>query len=169
MLVADSFDVRSACKYARHMATMIQIRNVPPKLHRRLKARAALEGMSLSDYLLCQVRLAEANHRGNEGTAGRAFVGSAASLARRRGQSREGAPVIVVDASVVQLTGDPYHSSPSTAFLSRCPSSRPMPRSEAAAYTGSMASRNRTLPRQKGKLPRRLGKAAATGGVLTSP
>jgi plasmid stability protein len=30
---------------------MIQIRNVPDRLHRRLKGRAALEGMSLSDYL----------------------------------------------------------------------------------------------------------------------
>ena len=35
---------------------MIQIRNVPDELHRRLKARAALEGMSLSDYLLREVR-----------------------------------------------------------------------------------------------------------------
>jgi antitoxin FitA len=31
---------------------MIQIRNVPDDLHRRLKARAAEAGMSLSDYLL---------------------------------------------------------------------------------------------------------------------
>jgi plasmid stability protein len=30
----------------------IQIRNVPPELHRKLKARAAEAGMSLSDYLL---------------------------------------------------------------------------------------------------------------------
>jgi len=30
---------------------MIQVRNVPDRLHRRLKARAALAGMSLSDYL----------------------------------------------------------------------------------------------------------------------
>ena len=34
------------------MPSMIQIRNVPDDLHRRLKSRAALEGMSLSDYLL---------------------------------------------------------------------------------------------------------------------
>ncbi len=38
------------------MATMIQIRNVPDGLHRRLKARAALMGLSLSDYLLQQIR-----------------------------------------------------------------------------------------------------------------
>ncbi|UCF97424.1 MAG: hypothetical protein JSV89_19960 [Spirochaetaceae bacterium] len=31
---------------------MIQIRNVPDEIHRKLKARAALAGMSLSDYLL---------------------------------------------------------------------------------------------------------------------
>ena len=35
---------------------MIQIRNVPDDLHRTLKARAATEGMSLSDYLLRELR-----------------------------------------------------------------------------------------------------------------
>jgi plasmid stability protein len=35
---------------------MIQIRNVPEALHRQLKSRAALEGMSLSDYLLSEIR-----------------------------------------------------------------------------------------------------------------
>jgi plasmid stability protein len=35
---------------------MVQIRNVPSDLHRELKARAALEGMSLSDYLLRELR-----------------------------------------------------------------------------------------------------------------
>ena len=34
------------------MTAMIQIRNVPDALHRKLKARAALIGKSLSDYLL---------------------------------------------------------------------------------------------------------------------
>jgi antitoxin FitA len=38
------------------MSTMIQVRNVPDALHRRLKARAALAGMSLSDYLLSEIR-----------------------------------------------------------------------------------------------------------------
>jgi len=37
---------------------MIQIRNVPDALHRRLKSRAALSGQSLSDYLLGEIRLA---------------------------------------------------------------------------------------------------------------
>jgi antitoxin FitA len=32
------------------MRTMIQIRNVPLDLHRRAKARAALEGITLSDF-----------------------------------------------------------------------------------------------------------------------
>jgi plasmid stability protein len=32
------------------MHTMIQIRNVPTDLHRRAKARASLEGMTLSDF-----------------------------------------------------------------------------------------------------------------------
>jgi plasmid stability protein len=34
------------------MPVMIQIRNVPEETHRRLKARAAMEGMSMSDYIL---------------------------------------------------------------------------------------------------------------------
>jgi antitoxin FitA len=38
------------------MSAMIQIRNVPDALHRRLKSRAALAGMSLSDYLLAEIR-----------------------------------------------------------------------------------------------------------------
>lgn len=33
------------------MSKMIQLRNVPDALHRKLKARAATEGLSLSDYL----------------------------------------------------------------------------------------------------------------------
>ena len=35
---------------------MIQLRNVPDALHRTLKARAAMAGMSLSDYLLAEIR-----------------------------------------------------------------------------------------------------------------
>jgi antitoxin FitA len=38
------------------MSKMIQLRNVPDALHRKLKARAAMEGMSLSDYLIAQIR-----------------------------------------------------------------------------------------------------------------
>jgi plasmid stability protein len=38
------------------MPRMIQLRHVPDDLHRTLKARAALEGLSLSDYLLREVR-----------------------------------------------------------------------------------------------------------------
>jgi len=34
---------------------MIQIRHVPDAIHRRLKAKAAMEGMSLSDYLRQEV------------------------------------------------------------------------------------------------------------------
>ena len=36
-------------------STMVQIRNVPTEFHRRLKARAAMEGMSMSDYILREV------------------------------------------------------------------------------------------------------------------
>jgi hypothetical protein len=38
------------------MSRMIQLRKVPDPLHRILKARAAMAGMSLSDYLLAEIR-----------------------------------------------------------------------------------------------------------------
>ncbi len=38
------------------MSKMIQLRNVPDALHRRLKACAASEGLSLSDYLTREAR-----------------------------------------------------------------------------------------------------------------
>ena len=42
------------------MSKTIQLRKVPDELHRKLKARAALEGLSLSDYLLTEIqRVAE--------------------------------------------------------------------------------------------------------------
>ncbi len=37
------------------MSKMVQIRNVPDALHRTLKARAAIAGQSLSDYLLAEI------------------------------------------------------------------------------------------------------------------
>lgn len=38
------------------MAKMIQLRHVPDALHRQLKAKAAMEGMSLSDFLIREAR-----------------------------------------------------------------------------------------------------------------
>lgn len=35
---------------------LVQIRNVPDDVHRRLKARAAMEGQSLSDFALGELR-----------------------------------------------------------------------------------------------------------------
>jgi antitoxin FitA len=43
--------MRSACDYRFHMAKMIQIRNVPDEVHRKLKVRAAKEGITLSEML----------------------------------------------------------------------------------------------------------------------
>jgi plasmid stability protein len=37
------------------MPVRVQIRNVPDELHRRLKSRAALAGMSISEYLLQEI------------------------------------------------------------------------------------------------------------------
>ena len=38
------------------MSVMLQVRNVPEDVHRTLKARAALKGLSLSDYCLRELR-----------------------------------------------------------------------------------------------------------------
>ena len=74
------------------MPRMIQLRHVPDELHRKLKARAALEGLSLSDYLLQEVRqvaerptLAEMRHR----LAQRAPVDTRVSPARAVRAERE--------------------------------------------------------------------------------
>ncbi len=47
--------MQSAWSYADRMP-MVQIRDVPDELHRELKSRAALAGMSLSEYLLLELR-----------------------------------------------------------------------------------------------------------------
>jgi len=44
------------CNYHNHMSKMIQLRHVPDALHRQLKARAAMSGLPLSDYLIREVR-----------------------------------------------------------------------------------------------------------------
>jgi len=44
------------CEYLQHMPKMIQLRNVPDALHRRLKAVAASEGLTLSDFLIREAR-----------------------------------------------------------------------------------------------------------------
>ena len=49
--------MRITCVYALCMPAL-QIRNVPEDLHRRIKARAALEGRSLSEYALGELRRA---------------------------------------------------------------------------------------------------------------
>jgi antitoxin FitA len=49
-------DTRRTCFYISRMTAIIQIRNVPDALYRRLRSRAALAGMSLSDYLLGEIR-----------------------------------------------------------------------------------------------------------------
>ena len=68
--------MRGTCNHEMHMSTMVQIHNVPEPLHRELKSRAALAGMSLSDYLLNELRrvvsqptLAELRERMNRRSA----------------------------------------------------------------------------------------------------
>ena len=45
-----------ACNDVGHMSKMIQIRNIPEETYRILESRAALAGMSLSDYLLAELK-----------------------------------------------------------------------------------------------------------------
>ncbi len=40
------------------MSTMLQIRNVPREVHKRLKVRAAQEGISMSDFALREIERA---------------------------------------------------------------------------------------------------------------
>jgi plasmid stability protein len=44
------------CEHAGGMSKMVQVRNVPDALHRRLKIRAAASGQTLSDYLLRELQ-----------------------------------------------------------------------------------------------------------------
>jgi plasmid stability protein len=48
--------MRADGTYPDCMSKMIQIRNVPEEIHRTLKARAAMAGLSLSDFLLAEIR-----------------------------------------------------------------------------------------------------------------
>ena len=84
----------STCIYAWRMSRMIQVRNVPDNLHRTLKAQAAMAGMSLSDFLLAEIRrvaerpsIAELRERlRNRSAVTRAL--SAAQAVRRERDSR---------------------------------------------------------------------------------
>lgn len=73
------------------MSKMIQIRHVPDALHRRLRARAALAGMSLSDNLrgelersAAQLSYAELRERLAELEPARVRESPAAALRRER-------------------------------------------------------------------------------------
>jgi len=45
------------CKYVKDMPKMIQIRHVPDAVHRKLKARASMQGTSLSEYLMKEIEI----------------------------------------------------------------------------------------------------------------
>jgi antitoxin FitA len=47
--------MRFACDHVDRMPKMVQIRNVPDALHRKLRARALASGQTLSDYLLAEL------------------------------------------------------------------------------------------------------------------
>jgi plasmid stability protein len=75
------------------MSKMIQLRNVPESLHRRLKARAAIEGMSLSEYLIGEVRRAAERptvRELRERLAGRTTVKPRVAVAKALRDERDG-------------------------------------------------------------------------------
>jgi hypothetical protein len=45
----------ASCRHAESMTKMVQIKGVPEGVHRTLKARAALRGQTLSDYLRAEM------------------------------------------------------------------------------------------------------------------
>jgi hypothetical protein len=51
MRTLEAVNMSSTRSNVLRMSKMIQIRNVPDDLHRDLKKRAALAGMSMSDYI----------------------------------------------------------------------------------------------------------------------
>lgn len=51
MNVTQALDMSDRVVNVENMSKMIQIRNVPDEMHQALKVRAALAGMSLSDYI----------------------------------------------------------------------------------------------------------------------
>lgn len=48
--------MRDAYNYVLAMSTMVQIRNVPDEVHSKLKERAALVGLSMSEFVLREIR-----------------------------------------------------------------------------------------------------------------
>ena len=74
------------------MSTMIQIRNVPEDLHRKLKARASLAGMPLWDYPPAGARRAadrptpDEIRKRLEGLSSIKFPGGAVEVRRLRGR-----------------------------------------------------------------------------------
>jgi plasmid stability protein len=75
------------------MSKMIQLRHVPDPLHRQLKARAAMEGLSLSDFLIREAKklvdrptVAEIRERLARRSAVNTRMSSAEALRRERDQ-----------------------------------------------------------------------------------
>jgi plasmid stability protein len=104
------------------MSKMVQIRNVPDALHRKLKTRAADLGQTLSDYLLAELERLAARPTREE------------MLARIHGRKR--APLKTPAATVIReegtrrrglgrATGIGRSSLPATMFGRQTPRSRP--------------------------------------------
>ena len=87
--------MRHTCEHTYRMPIMVQIRNVPDELHRRLKVRAAQAGTTLSQYLLREVSeiadrptTAEVLQRIRSRPALKHRIDSAAAVRAERGSRR---------------------------------------------------------------------------------
>jgi len=87
MSQAIAVDVSATWPNVVHMSKMIQVRNVPDEVHRVLKTRAAVEGLSLSDYI----------KRDLEELARQATIEDVFASARARGSSGLTSEEIVAD------------------------------------------------------------------------
>ena len=82
------------------MTTTIRIRNVPEGLHRRLKARAALEGVSMSRFVLREIeRAPKRPARPGEG---------------RRGVRQSGIAMLLTTPKVSSMTSRERNFTPSS-------------------------------------------------------
>ena len=79
------------------MAVTVQIRNVPDDVHRKLKARAALAGMSISEYLLRELERSFLRFHPGGATGAASEPRQSGSGRVRGGSGRSGArrPVIL--------------------------------------------------------------------------
>ena len=99
-------NMRATCGTVANMSKMIQVRNVPDEVHATIKARAALAGHTLSDYILAQLTADAARPTDRElaqRVRERGTVWLRESFEDAVRAERDAGDVIVVDASAAHV------------------------------------------------------------------